>query len=86
MLKSMKENIKINGKKYVDYTESDLRFSGWEDECIIINRCENHYLIPLDRYVELKTPKIKQETLIDKSKGVYGCFGCTGIVGSPKNI
>lgn len=56
----MKNYININGVKYVNYTESDLRFTGWEDECIIIDRTENHYLIPLKRYKELKTkPKIK---------------------------
>lgn len=81
----MKGTIEINGKKYVDYTESDLRFTGWEHECIIIDRCENHYLIPVDRYIELKTPKIKQEIIVDESKGVSGSLGCSGVVGS-KNV
>lgn len=44
----------INGKTFIDYSESDLRFTGWEDECIIIDRTENHYLIPIERYAELK--------------------------------
>lgn len=48
------ETITIEGVKYVDYTESDLRFTGWENECIIIDRSENHYLIPIDRYLKFK--------------------------------
>jgi len=38
---------------YIDYNESDLRFTGWEHECIIIDRTENHYLVPENRYYEL---------------------------------
>jgi hypothetical protein len=43
----------INGKTFVEYFEADLRFSGWEHECIIIDRTENHYWVPLNRYKEL---------------------------------
>ncbi len=83
----MKEIIEINGKKFVDYNESDLRFTGWENECIIIDRCENHYLIPLERYEELKKPrKINEEPkVINEKEGVSGCVGYSGVVGY-KNV
>jgi hypothetical protein len=77
-----KEIIKINGQEYVDYTESDLRFTGWEHECVIIDRCENHYLVPLNRYMELKRPKPTQKIAVNESNGAFGCKGDSGIVGS----
>jgi len=82
----MKESIEINGQKYVDYTESDLRFTGWEHECIIIDRCENHYLVPLNRYLELKSPKITQKIIVNESNGASGCQGSSGEVGYSENV
>lgn len=48
---------KPNKIKYIDYNEADLRFTGWEHECIIIDRTENHYLVPENRYKELMNIK-----------------------------
>ena len=48
-------------KGFVEWTESDLRFTGWEHECIVICRSENHYFIPYKRYIELVNSKIKQK-------------------------
>lgn len=75
--------MKIKGKEFVEWTESDLRFTGWEDECIIIDRSENHYLIPEQRYDELM--KIKNKP-IPTQQGVCGSAGATGIGGYKKLI
>ena len=76
-----KKSIKIKGKDFVDYTEMDLRFTGWEHECIIIDRCENHYLIPKSRYNEMKREKrLAKKRKLFIPDGVYGCAGITGIV------
>lgn len=78
----MKESIEIGGKRFVDYTESDLRFTGWEHECIIIDRSENHYLIPVERYEELNQPRQTTQKIINEKDGATGCAGDTGVVGS----
>ena len=84
----MKETIEIDGKKFVDYNEADLRFTGWEHECIIINRFENHYLIPLNRYEELKKPRqIHEEPkVVNEKEGASGFVGCSGVVGYKNGI
>lgn len=78
------ESIKIKDVDYVDWTEADLRFTGWEHECIIIDRTENHYLIPLERYKELKNPKPKQVVTKPVNSGFDGASGCVGCCGTTK--
>ena len=74
---------------FIDYTESDLRFTGWEHECIIIDRTENHYLVPEHRYNELMESKNKPPTPpkpYDPSQGASGSAGCSGSVGKSNSI
>ena len=73
--------------KYVEYSESDLRFTGWEHECVIINRSLNHYLVPEQRYNELmNTQGTSIPKPVDMSQGVSGSAGCSGSVGNSNSI
>lgn len=54
----MKSDVEINGNKYVNSIGYDLRFTGYEDECIIVDRTKNHYLVPIGRYREIKIDSI----------------------------
>lgn len=79
---------------FVEYQESDLRFTGWEHECIIIDRTANHYFIPIARHNEMLATKnlferepgkdSGYERIVindDKAKGyrgVAGSIGCSG--------
>jgi len=56
-------------KNCIEYKGSDLRFTGWEHECIIINRSENHYIIPRDRYNELK--RTERKSKLEKIGNVF---------------
>lgn len=69
-------------KGFVEYQEADLRFTGWEHECIIIDRTENHYFIPQNRYDELMTPNKP----IERDKTGWGISGCSGIGGTIHQI
>lgn len=76
---------------FIDYKESDLRFTGWEHECIIIDRSENHYLVPEHRYNELMESKNKPITPPtpkpnNPNEGVSGSAGCYGSVGNSNSI
>lgn len=79
-----KKSIFVNGIEYVDYTESDLRFTGWEYECIIIDRTENHYLVPIERYKELK--EMEQRMKTRKPSVDTNITGWTGITGNSGTI
>ncbi len=71
-----KKNIKINGIEYIHYNSSDLRFTGWEHECIIINRCNNNYLIPINRYEEISKGKSREK--IEQNRECCGYIQHTG--------
>jgi len=83
-----KEPVKIT---YVDFHECDLRFTGWEHECIIIDRTQNHYLVPEQRYNEYMEEKNKPITPpepkpYNPNEGVSGSAGCYGSVGKSNSI
>ena len=72
----------IDNEEFVEWTESDLRFTGWEHECIIIDRSENHYYIPKNRYDEIRELESRPTVIRDMT----GC-GVTGSCGtSNKNL
>jgi len=74
--------MKIDGIEYVPYNESDLRFTGWEHECIIIDRSSNRYLIPKNRYEEIESINNKISNVIGSDpRGISGCSGISGTVG-----
>lgn len=67
-------------KGFVEYNEADLRFTGWEHECIIIDRTENHYFIPVKRYNELRKRESipSKHFIVPKGSGIAGYSGVTG--------
>ena len=75
--------MKINGIDYVDYQEADLRFIGWEHECIIIDRTKNHYLIPKTRLAELRKAqmKAKRKRANPKKENIKKNCGFAGMSG-----
>jgi len=76
---------------FVEYQESDLRFTGWEHECIIIDRTANHYLIPIARHNEMlatdnlskyepgKDSGYERTVINDPRRGVSGIAGYSGV-------
>ena len=82
---------------FVEYQESDLRFTGWEHECIIIDRTANHYLIPIARHNEMlatdnlskyepgKDSEYERTVINDPRRGVSGITGPIGSVGVKGN-
>ena len=73
--------------KYVEYHASDLRFTGWEHECIIINRSLNHYMVPEHRFKELmSTQGASIPKPYNPNEGVSGSAGCCGTVGKSNSI
>lgn len=80
----MKTKI-IDGVDFIEYQECDLRFTGWEHECIIIDRTENHYFIPKNRYDELVKAEEPKKITITRERlpheGATGFAGVSGTVG-----
>lgn len=75
--------MEINSIEYVHYNEADLRFTGWEHECIIIDRSSNQYLIPKNRFEELQVINIKSEN--KDNNFLSGSSGISGVVGYNKS-
>lgn len=86
----MAQNKLIIPEGFVEYQESDLRFTGWEHECIIIDRTANHYLIPIARHNEMlatdnlskyepgKDSGYERTVISDPRRGVSGIAGPIG--------
>lgn len=78
--------LTIGDTEYLEYFDSDLRFTGWEHECIIVDRTENHYWVPRNRYEELMksntgtsgTAETKGDPGTSADEGMSGTAGATG--------